>query len=97
VATLYIDEYPQVPSWVPVTLVPGDPLAVQSISIGASSVQSAPFNPFTRMVLIATDTACSIAFGPNPTADPLYRRMAANETRFYAVNQGERVAVIVNT
>jgi hypothetical protein len=48
-------------------------------------------------VVLHTDAICSIAFGPNPTAAATNMRMAANETRQFLVNVGDKVAVITNT
>ena len=98
-ATLYITEFtglgsigttaPQVP--------PTPPAAEQHVTIGSSSTQSAAFGGTTHMVMVNTDAACSLAFGANPTAVATAHRMAANETRFYAVYPGELLAVITNS
>jgi hypothetical protein len=69
----------------------------QQVAVGMASVQSAPFKNTTRFVMINTDAACSLAFGTNPTAVTTAHRLAANETRFYAVQGGTLVAVIENT
>jgi hypothetical protein len=71
--------------------------ANQRIDIGGASVQSAAFQPSTRGILINCDTACSIAGGPDPVAVVTEHRMAANETRFYGVQGGLKLAVIENT
>lgn len=72
-------------------------LAEQQVPVGVASVQSAPFQNCTRFVMINTDTTCSLAFGTDPVAVPTAHRLAANETRFYAVQGGTMVAVIENS
>jgi hypothetical protein len=73
------------------------PIAEQHVAIGGSSAQSATFNPKTRFIMVHTDAICSIAWGVNPTAVATAQRLAANETRYYGVNPGEKIAVITNS
>jgi hypothetical protein len=75
------------------------PAAVKqaAITITGSSTQSAAFGGTTRFIQFHTDAICSIDVGPNPTADPAYDRMAANETRYIGVEPGHKLAVITNT
>lgn len=72
-------------------------LAEQSIAIGGVSVPSAAFSTATRYILLHTDVNCCLGFATAPavpTALVGYHRMAQNETRFYGVNPGDKVAVI---
>lgn len=103
-ATLYIDEYKDIPtltSWGAMPQAPqAPPLAVQHLTISGSSTPSATFNVNTNFVLIHTDAICSIAFSNTstpPTAVGTAQRMNANETRFYGVRGGGTMAVISNT
>ena len=48
------------------------------------------------MVRIATDATCSILFGPSPIANTGAKRLAANQTEYFAVNAGDKVSVILN-
>jgi len=77
------------------------PLAEQTVNIGGSTTPSAAFGGHTRFVQVHTDAICSIAFSPTPGATPVAttsnQRLAANETRFYAVNPGDKLAVITNS
>jgi hypothetical protein len=77
------------------------PAAEQTVGISGSSTQSDPFTSKTRFVQIHTDAICSIAFSPQPGATPMAttsnQRLGAGETRFYAVNPGDLVAVISNS
>jgi hypothetical protein len=81
-----------------IVMAPVMPPAVeQTVSIGGSSAQSNAFGSSTTFVQIHADSICSIAFGANPTATTSNQRLAANDTRFYAVVAGEKVAVISNS
>lgn len=94
-ASLYITEYPHLfglHSPVPV----GAPSATQKITIGAST-QSAAFSTNTRLVRLHTDGICSIVLGANPTATTNDARFAANQTEFWGVAGGDKVAVVTNT
>jgi hypothetical protein len=77
------------------------PIVEQTLPIGGGSLPSAAFSGKTRFVQVHTDAICSIAFttvaGVTPQATTSNQRLAANETRFVAVNPGDQVAVIANT
>lgn len=98
-ATLYIAEFrgqaylgTQAPQVVGVP-----PLVEQTLAIGASSVQSNAFSADTNIIQLSTDSVCSVAFGPNPTASATNMRLAANETRYFVVSPLQKVAVITNS
>lgn len=67
------------------------------VAIGGASVQSAAFNADTRIIRVHTDAVCSIAFGTNPTATANSMRLAGNQTEYFAVRAGDKLAVITNT
>jgi hypothetical protein len=68
------------------------------VTIGGASTQSAPFNSATSYVRLNCDVACCIMFGTNPIAiQPGVGRMATNQTEYFGVNPGDRVAVIATT
>jgi len=103
-ASLYITEFEHMPSLTSWGVIPQCPqapgLAEQKLAIGGTSVASAAFNAKTKFVMLHTDVICSIAWsetGTDPTAAATAQRMAANETRFYGVRSGGKVAVITNT
>jgi len=74
------------------------PLAEQTISTSGSSTQcSNAFHARTRLVRVHTDTIVSIAFGANPTATVNTRRLAANQTEYFSVEGGFKIAAIENT
>ena len=69
----------------------------QTVAIGVGSVQSTAFGRDTRLVRLHSDVVCSIRFGTNPTAAATDARMAANQTEYFKVIPGQKVAVITNT
>lgn len=70
-------------------------VVTQIVAIGAGSVASAAFSSATKFVRLHTDTACNFAFGIAPTAvADTSPRMAANQTEFFGIPPGYKVAVI---
>lgn len=98
-AVLYITEFNNIGGGArfPVQGAFQPPIAEQTIAIGGASVQSSAFNKNTLFVRIHTDAICSIEFGANPTATTSTARMAANQTEYFSVVPGQKVAVISNT
>jgi hypothetical protein len=99
-AKLFVTEFEQMPETtggrVAVGLAP--PAVDQTpVVIGAGSLQSAAFGARAKFVRLHTDVICSIAFGTNPTATINTMRMAANQTEYFGVAVGDKVAVIANT
>jgi hypothetical protein len=95
-AFCYISEYPGGPPMG--SQAPAEPaLAEQTVAIGASSAQSQPFGGGTKMIRVSVDATCSIAIGPDPTAMAPAKRLSANQTEFFIVQPGHRLAVIQNT
>lgn len=77
---------------------PGCPeVAQQQVAIGVGSAQSAAFNANTKFIRVNVDAVCSIKIGTDPTAAVTAQRMAANQTEFYAVAPGQKIAVIANS
>jgi hypothetical protein len=74
--------------------VPEPALAEHNLAIGAVSVQSQAFSGGTRIIRVNVDVACCIAFGPNPIAVNTAKRRCANQTEFFVVEPGHRLAVI---
>ena len=70
--------------------------ASQTVAIGGGSVQSSAFGPTTQYIRVHSDAICSLAFGPNPTAVATVMRMAANQTEYFHVQPGHKVAAISN-
>ncbi len=96
-AKLYVTEFGgMAPGHIPVGIAP--PLNDQTpVAIGGGSLQSSAFDFATVIVRIHSDAICSIAFGTNPTATANSLRLAANQTEYFAVKSGHKVAVISNT
>ncbi len=79
------------------TPAPQEPvIANQVVVISGSSTQSAVFNSSTTFIRVNTDAVCSIEIGTNPTATTSSKRLAANQTEFFGVYPGARLAVISN-
>lgn len=95
-ATLYITEYLAGPR-IGAQIAGPVPLVNQTVAIGGSSVQSSAFSKDTGIIRVHSDAICSILVGPNPTAVTTTARMAADQTEYFSVNQGDKIAVISNT
>jgi hypothetical protein len=98
-ATLYVAEFKNIaPSGTTFAQVAGaPPVAEQTVSISGSSAQSSAFNKFTTIIRVHTDAICSIVIGPNPTATTAKMRLAADQTEYFGVAPGDKIAVISNT
>ena len=98
-AILYISEFNYIGGGArfPVQGAFQPPVAEQTVIISTSSHQSNAFNTLTNFVRLHADAICSIEFGANPTATTSTARMAANQTEYFAVVPGQKVAVIPNT
>lgn len=98
-AVLYISEYPGVPFFngTPLSMVSEPATTDQTVAISGSSAQSSTFKNSTNIVRLNTDTICSVLFGTNPTALTTSKRLAANQTEYFGVLPGQKVAVITNT
>ena len=97
---LYITEYCDTfatPEGTSIALEPNN--ADQTVAIGVSSASSNAFQNNTNLIRLHTDSICSVAFGTAPTAAATTRRLAANQTEYFAVPLGKsyKVAVITNT
>lgn len=103
-ATLYISEYSGFaagsaqggPSNITGQAGQEPAIAEQSFAF-TTTTQSAAFNASTRVVRIHTDAICSILFGVNPTAVATSKRLAANQTEYFGVTSGQKVAAVTNT
>ena len=98
-AVLYVTEYQRLGLAQGIAVAAGHEPAVaqQAVAIGAGSVASAAFNARTNFVRLHCDAICSVAFGATPTAVTTAERLASGQTEFFAVNPGDKVAVIANT
>jgi len=76
----------------------GPSLAEQKITISGVTTQSAAFNRLTRLIRVHTDVVCSVAVGgANPSATTSSARLAANQTEYFSVDPGDKIAVISNS
>ena len=109
-STLYITEFSDIGRGFGVNSISQSPLSTrgsppvyQTVPISASSSQSTAFqnlqssNANTILIRVHTDAICSINVGGNnPLATTSMSRMAANQTEYYSVFPGEKLAVIQN-
>lgn len=106
-ASLYVTEYAGIghvdPGYdgmsyvVPAQSAKGPSLAEQKLTISGVTGQSAAFNRLTRLIRVHTDVVCSVAVGGTaPAATTSSARMAANQTEYFVVNPGDKIAVISN-
>lgn len=98
-ATLYIAEYGVTKGIgglvAPIVACP--PLAEQTVAIGGASVQSSAFTSNTNIIRVHTDAICSVLIDTDPTVTAVKSRMAANQTEYFGVRPGDKIAVITNT
>lgn len=98
-AKLYLTEYERVTiaggAAHPMASAPAK--AMQVVPITAVSQRSAAFGPTAVYVRVHADAVCSVEFGANPVATTQMTRMAANQTEYFSVSAGDKVAVISNT
>lgn len=97
-AVLYISEYPALPfsgaHQLNMVQEPGN--GDQTVAI-TTSTQSSAFKNNTYIVRLHADAICSVLFGSNPTALTTSKRLAANQTEYFAVVPGQKVAVVTNS
>lgn len=96
-ATLYITEFATTQldlNGQAAQVVEGRPIADDTVTVAGTSDQSAAFNAKTRLIRVHTDVACHILIGENPTATTSDARMAADQTEYFGVKAGDKIAVI---
>lgn len=97
-ATLYVTEFAA--SGVqrgPIPVAFGLPVVrSNNISMSGASAQSAAFNANTTLIRVHADAICSVLIGTNPTALTTDARMAADQTEYFAVAAGQKIAAISN-
>lgn len=63
----------------------------------STTTQSVALGKNTYLVRLHTDSICSVLVGANPTATTTNKRLAANQTEYFAVLPGQKIAAITNT
>jgi hypothetical protein len=95
-ATLYVTEFigpPATSVYYQAVNTPAN--AQQTVTVGVASAQSAAFSVGSKIVRIHTDVACHIEVGGiNPTATTSSMRLAADQTEYFVVAAGQKLAVI---
>ena len=70
-------------------------VAHQVVDFAGTSVQSQLFNTATRYVRLHADAACHVLVSSgNPTATTINMRLPADGVEYFAVQPGQRLAVI---
>jgi hypothetical protein len=98
-AILYVSEYtaPAFFNAQPLQMGSEPANVEQTVAISGSSTQL-PNNlqANTNFVRVHNDSSgpCCIAFGPNPTATSGNKRLAPNQTEYFAVNPRSQIAVV---
>jgi hypothetical protein len=98
-AILYVSEYtaPAFFNAEPLQMGSEPPVNEQTIAISGSSTQlPSQLSASTNFVRIHNDSSgpCCVAFGPNPTATTGNKRLAPNQTEYFAVLPRSQIAVI---
>jgi hypothetical protein len=98
-AFIYVTEYAEIAqlNGESVSIAKEPELVEQQVAIGGASVQSSAFNAKTKFIRVHADAICSIKIGSSPTAVATAKRMAANQTEYFAVDATHKIAVITNT
>lgn len=72
-------------------------VAIQEVTFTSSSVKSAAFNEYTSLIRVRADAACRVLVGEDPTALVTSIPLGANETEYFGVKPGHKIAVIAGT
>lgn len=70
------------------------PGTASTVSIASASAQSSAFASTTKVIEIRASKACYISIAANPTATSSTTYLPADETRYYGVTPGHKIAVI---
>lgn len=93
--TVYVSEYGNLGGPVHAQVPQEPPFAEYTVAPGAVG---AAFGQFTKMIRVHTDAVCSILVSTAGTAaSTSNKRLAANQTEYFGVNAGQKLAVIANT
>jgi hypothetical protein len=94
--TLYVTEFPGPPAVsVYYQAVNTPALANQVVTVSGVSAQSSAFTATTKIIRVHADVACHVVVGgASPTATTNSMKVGANQTEYFVVTPGQRVAVI---
>lgn len=95
-ATLYVTEFSSMPAN-GAQVMPRPAITTQTVAIGGTSTPSSAFGAQTRYIRVHTDATCSTAISANPTATTSSERLPADATEYFAVQPGDKIAVISNS
>ena len=96
-ATLYITEFAGAApdaNGLAMQAVKLPPLAQVFVPIAGASAQSPAIVTGTKIVRVACDVACHIAYGTNPVATTSSLYLPVNAVEYFGVEAGGKIAVI---
>ncbi len=95
-STCYVTEFPlTADAGVQVARQPA--LTNQTVTVSGVSAQSSAFSGDTKLIRVHCDGIVSVLVGSNPTATTAMMRMAADQTEYFQVIGGQKIAFITNT
>jgi hypothetical protein len=95
-STCYVTEFPlTADAGVQVARQPA--LINQTVTVSGVSAQSAAFGGDTKLIRVHCDGIVSLLVGANPTATTAMMRMTADQTEYFQVLPGQKIAFITNT
>jgi hypothetical protein len=71
--------------------------AIQNMTTTATSAQTSAFNVNTNWIRVHTDGVMSFRIGVDPTATTDSPRMTVDQTEYFKVSPGHKLAAITNT
>ena len=74
-----------------------EPALVEQAFTFTTSTPSSAFGSRTKYIRVHTDANCSVLVGENPTATTSTKRLAADQTEYFAVAPGFKIAAVTNT
>ena len=99
-AKLYVTEFQQMGNQERSADIGGVPQVARLPSISTqvvtftTSTASAAFNANTRFIRVHTDAACHITVADSPTATTSHLKMVADQTEYFAVTPGQKIAAV---
>lgn len=73
-----------------------DSTTVQQPLMTTSGTSSAAFNQYTNLIRVHTDAPIKVTIGTSPSATANSPRMAANQTEYFTVKPGDKIAFITS-
>lgn len=94
---LYITEYQKYSGSGTPFQAPLEPEQASQKITYTTPVASAAFGKNTYLIRVHTDSICSVVVGTAPVATTTNKRLAANQTEYFAVVPNQKISAITNT